>query len=76
MSVNIDDLWPYELRRGNSLSPSDGACTMDAVSWFAAGRLGDHPQCACPVLTAYVARGQDAMPHVTRQKLKPFIFAL
>jgi hypothetical protein len=49
---------------------------MDAVSWFATGRLGDHPECACPVLTSYVISGQDAMPHERRQLLKPFIFRL
>jgi hypothetical protein len=74
--IDVNDLWPYELRQGNSQSPRDGACTMDAVSWFAYGRLGDRPYCACPVLTAYVIRGQDAMPHATRQLLKPFIFRL
>jgi hypothetical protein len=78
MTVTFDPnaLWPYELRKGASKSPRDGACAMDAVSWFAYGRLGDHPECACPVLTRYVIVGQDAMPHDTRQLLKPFIFRL
>ena len=69
-------LWPYDLRSGSSSDPREGACTMDAVSWFAYGHLGDHPECACPVLTSYVTVGQDAMPHNVRQRLKPFIFRL
>jgi hypothetical protein len=74
MSIDINALWPYELRKGNSTSPENGACFMDAVSWFSRGELGDHPPCACPTLTAYIITGQDSMPHRTRQQLKRFIF--
>lgn len=74
--MDFNQLWPYDLRRGSSSDPSTGACTMDAVSWFAYGHLGDHPECASPVLTGYVIIGQDAMSHRERQRLKPFIFRL
>ena len=74
--MDVNQLWPYELCRGSSNDPREGACTMDAVSWFAYGRLGDRPRCACPLLTEYVICGQDAMPHNVRQLLKPRIFRL
>lgn len=74
--MNFDQLWPYDLRKGSSRDPRAGACTMDAVSWFAYGHLGDRPECASPALTRYVIVGQDAMPHDVRQRLKPFIFRL
>ena len=74
--TDFDDLWPYELRKGASHDPRDGACTMDAVSWFAYGRLGDRPECASPALTTFVIIGQDWMPHATRQRLKPYIFRM
>lgn len=74
--TQTSDLWQYDLTAGASDHPRTGACTMDAVSWFAYGRLGDHPQCACPILTEYVIGGQDAMPNNTRQLLKPFILRL
>lgn len=76
MTINFDEMWPYELRRGSSPDPKEDACMMDAVSWFAYGRLGDHPECASPGLSAFCREGQDAMPHATRQWLKPFIFRL
>jgi hypothetical protein len=76
VTFDVNTLWPYELRKGPSDSPENGACTMDAVSWFATGKLGDHPECACPVLAMYVIAGQDAMPDEIRQSLKPFIFRL
>ena len=72
----LPDCGPTSCGLAASSDPRDGACTMDAVSWFAYGRLGDHPECASPVLTRYVILGQDAMPHDVRQRLKPFIFRL
>jgi len=76
MTFDINNLWPYELRKGNSASPREGACTMDAVSWLAYGHLGDYPECASPALSQYVIIGNDAMPHYQRQRLKPYIFRL
>ena len=65
--------WPYILRAGHSNDPSQGACAMDAVNWLAHGKHGDQPECACPVIAAYVVRGNDAMPHDVRQRLLPYL---
>ena len=42
--MDINNIWQFELRKGNSNNPKDGACLLDAVSWFEYGTLGDHPR--------------------------------
>lgn len=76
MTQDFSDMWKWDLRQGNSPDPSNGACVMDAVSWFHYGTLGDHPECACPVITEFAIRVNDALPDDERQKLKPFIFRM
>src|SRR4051812_11422479 len=68
--------WPYHLRRGHSDNPAEGACAMDAVNWLVHGKHGDAPECACPVIAAYVVRGNDSMPDDTRQRLLPYLFRI
>ena len=46
---------------------------MDAVNWLAHGKHGDKPECACPVIGAYVIRGNDRMDDITRQRLKAYL---
>jgi hypothetical protein len=65
--------WPYVLRKGHSDNPSHGACAMDAVNWLVHGIHGDHPECACPVISAYVIRGNDEMPDDVRQRLLDYL---
>jgi hypothetical protein len=65
--------WPYVLRRGHSANPAQGACAMAAVAWLMHGEHTDAPECACPVIAAYVTRGNDAMPDDVRQRLVPYL---
>lgn len=65
--------WPYPLRRGHTDNPADGACAMDAVNWLVHGEHGDQPQCACPVIRAYIIPGNDAMPYDVRQRLLDYL---
>lgn len=65
--------WPYVLRRGHSQDPVRGACAMDAVNWLAHGMHGDKPLSACPLITAFVAFGNDMMDDDTRQRLLPYL---
>jgi hypothetical protein len=46
---------------------------MDAVNWLVHGKHGDQPECACPVIGAYVIRGNDAMPDDVRQRLIAYL---
>jgi hypothetical protein len=65
--------WPYTLRRGHTDNPAEGACAMDAVNWLVHGKHGDQPACACPIIGAYVIRGNDQMPNATRQRLLSYL---
>ena len=66
-------LWRFDLRRGNSDSPQNGACLLDAVSWLEYGTLGDHPECVCDVIATYGRRINDALPDAPRQRLRAYI---
>jgi hypothetical protein len=71
--TDISQIWQFDLRQGNSPSPRQGACLLDAVSWFEYGELGDHPACVCPVIAAFGRIVNDALDDTDRQRLKPFI---
>lgn len=73
MGTDINDIWRFDLRRGNSKDPRNGACLLDAVSWLEYGTLGDHPACVCPVIAAFGRGINDAMSDIGRQRLKAFI---
>ena len=74
--MSIENIWQFDLRRGNSDDPRNGACLLDAVSWFEYGHLGDHPDCVCPVFAAYGRVINDAMSDAGRQRLKVLIYRL
>ena len=70
---DINDIWRFDLRKGNSTDPRDGACLMDAVSWLEYGTLGDHPPCVCPIIAAFARGVNDAMNDEERQSLKVYM---
>lgn len=47
-------------------------CVMSLVALMAGERHSDRPDCACPVITAYAIKLNDALDDATRQRLKPF----
>ena len=47
-------------------------CVMSLVALMAGERHSDRPDCACPVVTAYAIKLNDALDDDTRQRLKPF----
>jgi len=71
--TDITTIWQFDLRRGNSPDPREGACLLDAVSWFQYGMLGDHPPCTCPVQAAFGRPINDFLSDAGRQRLKIFI---
>ena len=68
-----DKLWPFQLCRGHSKSPAEGACLLDAVSWFEYGCLGDKPKCVSPVLALIGHLLNDLSSDAERQELRQFI---
>jgi hypothetical protein len=76
MTTNLETVWQFDLRRGNSTNPREGACLLDAISWFEYGKLGDHPPCVSPVYAAYGRIMNDMFPDDKRQLLKRFLTRL
>jgi hypothetical protein len=52
-----------------------GMCVMEAVSYVAGEPWSDAPQCACPVITAFMVSWNDALPDDAERDrlLKPLI---
>src|SRR4051794_15263266 len=65
----MDDIWKFELTMGHSPDPTNGACVVDATSWFHNGTLDDHPQCVCPVLAAFCRPINDGLNDQDRQTM-------
>lgn len=51
-----------------------GMCVMEATAYVAGEPWSDHPQCACPVITAFMVSLNDGLPNDERNRLlKPLI---
>ena len=58
----------------NSHDPgSDRMCVMEAVAMLAGEEWSDHPQCASPVIGAFLRSWNDSLPDDDRQQLKQYI---
>jgi len=64
------------LAKGSHSSPDKGLCIMEAVAFLAKESHSDHPECACPVVSAMLRRLNDQMNDTERQQLKRFIVPL
>jgi len=71
--TDIANLWNFDLCRGSTDHPRNGACLYDAANWILYGTVGDDPPSACPVIRAYAFRLNDLLPDDQRQRLKLFI---
>src|ERR1700737_2086942 len=67
------DLDKLVLEHGSHKSPDDGMCVMEAVAYVAGEKHSDHPQCACPTISAFLRQWNDDLDDAGRQKLKPYI---
>ena len=70
--ININEI--TDLRRGAHPEGGD-MCVMEAVAWVAGEPWSDHPQCACPVVSAFMRSWNDALPtdEDRTRLLKPLI---
>ena len=81
MSTVYEDKLPplgffgIDLRKGSHQGREDGVCAMEAVAWLAGEPHSDQPQCACPVIAAFVISWNDSLPtdEDRNRILKPFI---
>ena len=63
----------FHLAKGAHKSPQQGVCAMEAVAFLAREPHSDRPQCACPVIAAYVRLVNDSMSDDQRQRLVPYL---
>ncbi len=76
----LEERLPYiealQLESGSHDAPNNGlvhACVMEAVAYIAGDPWSDHPECASPVLGAFLRSWNDSLPDEDRQMLKPLI---
>jgi hypothetical protein len=67
------DLDTITLASGSHRPGSDAMCVMEAVAMLAGEQWSDHPQCASPVIGAFLRSWNDALPDDDRQQLKQYI---
>lgn len=74
--LNQDQLDKYlatlNLRSGGG-SGVDDVCVMQAVDYIASGGRSDQPECASPVIAAFMIGLNDRLNNERRQRLKRFI---
>ena len=66
------DLDTLTLEKG-AHEPDGTFCVMEAVAFIAGESWSDHPQCACPIIGAFLRRWNDDLNDTDRQMLKPYI---
>ena len=77
MPERLASLESIQLEAGCHCVPGNGivhACVMEAVSYIAGEPWSDHPQCASPVIAAFLRAWNEALPDEDRDRLlKPLI---
>ena len=70
----LDKAMQVSLAKGAHKSLSQGACVMELVAYVAGEKWSDAPQCACPVISAFMVSWNDALAEEPRNRLlKPLI---
>src|SRR6266852_112630 len=61
--------------KSGSHSPDSTFCVMEAVAFVAGEKWSDNPECACPVISAFLRSWNDALPTDAERDrlLKPLI---
>jgi hypothetical protein len=67
--ARLERLSEFALAHGSHRSIKDGVCAMELVSWIAGEKWSDHPECVCPVISAFVRSWNDALPDDERTSL-------
>jgi hypothetical protein len=72
--MNHVDLDTITLSKGShSRRGRNTICAMEAVAWLAGERHSDAPECASPVISAFVRSWNDSLDDQARQLLKPYL---
>lgn len=65
----LNQVMAMELQPGGHDDLSDGMCVMEAVSYVAGEAWSDTPECACPVIGAFLRNWNDSLPDDDRNEL-------
>ena len=57
----------FSLKAG-AHSPDSTFCVMEAVAFVAGEPWGDHPECACPIIGAFLRSWNDSLPTENRPR--------
>ena len=60
--TRMEKLQELAIQSGSHEEFSHGVCAMEAVAWLAGEQHSDHPECACPVISAFMRRWNDRLP--------------
>jgi hypothetical protein len=72
--VRLAKVMALTLKSGAHVSFSRGACVMEAVAYVAGEKWGDTPECACPVIGAFMRSWNDSLDDEARNRLlKPLV---
>jgi hypothetical protein len=63
----------YALAHGTHVTPEDGRCAMEWVSYLANEPHGDEPICVSPVVRAICIALNDSLEPAPRQRLRPYL---
>ena len=55
--------------RSSHATFDEGHCGLELVAWLAGEPHGDHPECACPVVGAFVRSWNDSLEDADRERL-------
>jgi hypothetical protein len=63
-TTRLERVNSLEIKHGGHAPPNGimEACVMEAVSYVAGEAWSDHPQCACPVVAAFLRAWNDSLP--------------
>ena len=73
MTTRTLDLDTLVLAVGAHSATKDDMCVMEAVAFIAGEPWSDHPDCASPVIGAFLRTWNDSLPDADRQTLKQYI---
>jgi hypothetical protein len=73
----LAELASISLKSGSHV-PNHTFCVMEACSWVAGEPWSDHPECACPIIGAFLRSWNDSLPSDAERDrlLKPLIAKL
>lgn len=72
----INELLNFTPSVGDHPEGSQELCAMEYVAFLAGEKHSDSPECACPVIAAYVRALNDNMPDQWRYKLRGYLLRL